>query len=73
MRVTGLGMVPVSPGHAFRAQNPRQLGTRLGYLTAKSEALFARILRYVAAPEGADSSLTMPYSFQDSEKVFWCF
>ena len=70
MRVTGLGMVPVSPDHAFPAQNPRQLGTRLGYLTAKSEALFARILRCVAALEGADSSLATPYSFHDSEKVF---
>ena len=70
MMVTGLGMVPVSPGHAFPAQNPRQLGTRLGYLTAKSEALFARILRCVAALEGADSSLTTPHSFHDSEKVF---
>ena len=73
MRVTGVGKVPVDPDHAFPAKNPPQFGTRLGYLTAKSEALFARILRYVAALEGADSSLTMPYSFQDSEKVFWCF
>ena len=73
MRVIGLDLVPVDTDHAFQAQNPRQIGTRLGYLTAKSEALFARILRYVAAQEGADSSLTKQYSFQDSEKKFWCF
>ena len=70
MRVTGLGMVPVSPHHAFRAKNPPQFGTRLGYLTAQSKALFARILHCVAALEGADSSLTTPYSFHDREKVF---
>ena len=70
MRVTGLGMVPVSPHHAFRAKNPPQFGTRLGYLTAQSKALFARILQCVAALEGADSSLTTPYSFHDREKVF---
>ena len=45
MKVTGLGMVPVDPDHAFSAQNPGQLGTTLGYLTAKSEALFTRFLR----------------------------
>ena len=63
-------MVPVSPHHAFRAKNPPQFGTRLGYLTAQSKALFARILHCVAALEGADSSLTTPHSFHDREKVF---
>ena len=70
MRVTGLGMVPMSPHHAFPAKNPPKFGTRLGYLTAKSEALFARILRCATALEGADSSLTTLHSFHDSEKVF---
>ena len=70
MRVTGLGMVPVDPNHAFPAKNPPQFGTRLGYLTAKSEALFARILRCAAALEGAESSLTTLYSFHDSEIAF---
>ena len=70
MRVTGLGMVSVDPNHAFPAKNLPQFGTRLGYLTAKSEALFARILRCAAALEGADSSLTTLYSFHDSEIAF---
>ena len=70
MRVMGLGMIPVAPDHAFSAQNPHQLGTRLGYLSEKSETLFARILRCAAALEGADSSLTTLYSFHDSEIAF---
>ena len=60
----------MDPDHAFPAQDPPQFGTSLGYLTAKSETLFARFLLYVAALEGADSSLTIMYSFHDSEKVF---
>ena len=40
------------------------------YLNVASKAMFARILRCVAALEGADNSLTTPYSFHDSEKVF---
>ena len=50
--------------------NPPQFGTRSGYLTAKSKALFVRILRHVAAEETADGSLTTPHSFHDSEQVF---
>ena len=56
------------PTSCLSSPNPPQFGTRLGYLTAKSKALFARISRCVAALEGADSSLTIPYSFHDSEK-----
>ena len=41
-RATGLGTVPVSPHHAFRAKNPPQFGTRLGYLPAQSKALFGK-------------------------------
>ena len=48
--------------------NPPQFGTRSGYPSAKSKALFVRILRHVAAVARADSSFTIPYSFHDSEK-----
>ena len=58
------------PTSCLSGQNPPQFGIRLGYLTAQSKALFARILHCVAALEGADSSLTTPYSFHDREKVF---
>ena len=63
-------MAPLEPGHAFPTQNPRELGTIFGYLTAKSEALFARILRCLAALEGSYSSLTTLYLFHNKEKVF---
>ena len=56
------------PRSCLSSKNPPQFGTRLGYLTAKSEALFARILRCAAALEGADSSLTTLYSFHTLTK-----
>ena len=63
-------MITMGLDHELQAKTPPQFGTRLGYLTAKSEALFARILRCAAALEGADSSLTTLYSFHDSEIAF---
>ena len=62
MKVAGLKMVYVDRGRAFSVQNPRQLGTRLGYLIVVGKALFAKVSYSVDVLEGANYYLTTPHT-----------